>query len=310
MCNLRQISKNLLLGILLFLSASVFAQEDKLIRAQQLLRSKSPGSLEAAVKCIDSVIVHPQTKIDFIAWTTRAFIYFEVYKTTDKYKLNSALRDTIVSSLLTSNRLQPDSGYLLQNNKLIINLSKSYFNTSKTLLQDSMNEVRSAIAYSRYKSLHHLVEPAMDFTADDIKYYTAVGSQYSAIFIKDNNDNKSQEIAKSALLKVLEMQPENASANINMGLMYYNQAANLSKSLDYGADFSQIDIVQENMVKLAKQSEQFIYRVYKNDNKNLKAVEALYYIYRMLNETPKSDDFKKKAEDLGIKFSSEQPNDK
>ncbi len=295
--------------MLMLVSAGLYAQEDKLSRAQQLLRSKPPGYMEAAALSIDSAIAHPQTKKDFVAWTTRGFIYFELYKLNDKLKLNSAYRDTIINSLLVANSLQPDSAYLLQNNKLLVNLSKNYFNLSRTLLQDSLNEQRSAIAYSRYKSLYRTVDPKMDFTADDVKYYLAVGSQYSALFIKDNNDIKSQEIAKVALLKVLEIQPENPTANINMGLMYYNQAVNLSKSLDYGADFSQIDIVQENMVKLAKQSEQFIHRVYTNDNKNLKAVEALYYIYRMLNETPKSDDFKKKGEELGIKF-SDQPADK
>ena len=309
MGNLRHISKNLLLCILVLVSSGILAQEARLSRAQQLLKSKAPGAIEAAASAIDSVIIDPQTKNDFVAWTTRAFVYFELYKTSDRFKLNSGFRDTIIKSILTSNRLQPDSGYLVQNNRLMINLSKSYFNLSKTLLQDSVNEARSSIAYGRYKSLYLLVEPKMDFTADDIKYYTAVGSQYSAIFIKDNNDVKAQEIAKVALLKVLELQPDNTSANINMGLMYYNQAVNLSKSLDYGADFSQIDIVQENMVKLAKQAEQFIHKVYTNDNKNLKAVEALYYIYRMLNETVKSDDFKKKGEELGIKF-SDQPADK
>jgi hypothetical protein len=303
----RHISKNILLGLLvLVVSAGWKAQEDRLSRAQQMYRAKSPGSLEAARLAIDSVVVHPQTKRDFVAWTTRAFIYFENYKTADKFRLNSAYRDTIINSLLVSNRLDPDSAYRIQNNKLLINLAKNYFNLSKALLQDSVDEAKSAIAYNRYKSVYLLAEPKLDFTEDDIKYYTAVGSQYSAAFIKDNNDTKAQEVAKVALLKVLEIQPENVSANINMGLMYYNQAVNLSKSLDYGADFSQIDIVQENMVKLAKQAERFIIRVYNNDNKNMKAVEALYYIYRMLNENAKSDDFKLKGEAMGIKFSTEQ----
>jgi hypothetical protein len=283
-------------------SVGLYAQEDKLNRAQQLLRSKTPGSVEAATQAIDSAIVHPQTKNDFIAWTTRAFIYFELYKSTDKMKLYSPYRDTIVRSLMVSNTLQPDSIFFVQNNRLMVNLAKNYFNISRTLLQDSVDADRSAVAYNNYKKLYLLAEPKMEFVADDIKYYLAVGSQYSAIFIKDNNDVRAQDIAKVALLKVIELEPDNATANINMGLMYYNQAVNLSKSLDYGADFSQIDVVQENMVKLAKQAEQFIHKVYQNDNKNAKAVEALYYIYRMLNETAKSDDFKKKGEEMGIKF--------
>lgn len=306
MCNLRHIFKNLLLGILMLVSAAIYAQEDKLSRASQLHRAKNTAQ---AMLAIDSVVLHPQTKNDFVAWTTRAFIYFDAYKGSDKFKLYSPLRDTIVSSLKVSNRLQPDSSFIVQNNKLMINLSKNYFNLSRALLQDSVNDERSLIAYQKYKELAKLAEPNADFTADDVKYFLAVGSQYSAVFIKDNNDTRSQNVAKVALLKVLEIQPDNPTANINMGLMYYNQAVNLSKSLDYGADFSQIDMVQENMVKLAKQAEQFIHKVYYNDTKNVKAIEALYYIYRMLNETAKSDDFKKKGEELGVKI-VDQPSEK
>ena len=306
MCKLRDMIKNLLLGLPMLISASMLAQEDKLNRAQQLHRAKSTEEARAA---IDSVVLNPQTRLDFISWTTRAYIYFDLYKRNDKLKLNSPLRDTIVSSIKMSNNLKPDSGYALNNKKLLANLAAGYFNIAKTLLQDSLNDQRSAIAFSKFKELQKLVDPGVDLTSKDVEYYLVVGSIFSGIFIKDNNDTKSQEIAKVALLKVIEMQPDNPAANINMGLMYYNHAVSLSKSLDYGADFSQIDIVQENMVKLAKQSEQFIFKVYNNDNKNVKAVEALYYIYRMLNENAKSDDFKKKGEELGIKF-SDQANDK
>ena len=130
----------------------------------------------------------------------------------------------------------------------------------------------------------------------------AVGSLYSDIFNKDNKNTNAQEVAKLALLKVLDMQPENPSANINLGIMYYNQAVNLGKGLDYGADFNQIDVVQENIVKLAKQAEQFIIKVYKLDNKNVKAVEALHSIYKMLNEKAKEEEFKKKCKELNIKL--------
>jgi hypothetical protein len=306
MCNLRHIFRNLLLGIVMLVSAGMYSQEEKLSRAQQLLRAKN---YEAALSAIDSVIVHPQTKNDFISWTTRAYIYFEMYKRSEKLKLHSPMRDTIVAALKMSNSLKPDSGYASNNKKLLMNLSAGYFNIAKTYLQDSLKDDLSQEAFNKYKEVYKLAEPSADLTSKEIEFNLVMGSVYSAIFIKDNNDTKAQNIAKVALLKVLEIQPDNQGANINMGLMYYNQAVNLSKSLDYGADFSQIDIVQENMVKLAKQAEQFIYKVYSLDNKNIKAIEALYYIYRMLNENAKSDEFKKKGEEMGIKF-TDQPGDK
>ncbi len=295
----RNIIKIFTYSILMLFAVNGFAQNDKLNRAQQLLQEKNADQAKLA---IDSVVVHPETKSDFVSWTTRAYIYFEIYKRTDKQKLNSALRDTIISSLKRSNALKPDETFATNNKKLLSNLAAGYFNLSKTLLVDSINYARSVIAFNRFKEYFILTEPTTNFGARDIEYNLAVGSLYSDIFNKDNKNTNAQEIAKLALLKVLDMQPENPSANINLGIMYYNQAVNLGKGLDYGADFNQIDVVQENIVKLAKQAEQFIIKVYKLDNKNVKAVEALHSIYKMLNEKAKEEEFKKKCKELNIKL--------
>ena len=276
-----------------------YAQNDRLNRAQQLLQSKNA---DLARQAIDSVILNPETKADFVSWTTRAYIYFEIYKRTDKLKLYSPLRDTIVSSLKTSNKLKPDETFAANNKKLLSNIAAGYFNFSKNLLMDSVNYKNSLIAYNKFKENYLLAEPGTNFIARDVEYYLAVGSLYSDIFNRDNKNTAAQETAKITLLKVLDLQPENPSANINLGIMYYNQAVNLGKGLDYGADFTQIDVVQENIIKLAKQAEQFIIKVYKVDNKNLKAVEALHSIYKMLNDKAKEEEFKKKCKELNIKI--------
>jgi len=275
------------------------AQIDSLNKAQQLLQTKN---IDQAKSLIESVILHPDTKGDFIAWTTRAYIYFDIYKRTDKLKLFSPLRDTIVSSIKISISLNPDETFKSNNTKLLANLSAGYFNLAKVLLMDSINYKRSLIAYNKYKEISLLTDPKSIFKTKDIEYYLAAGSIYSDIFNKDNNNSVAQETAKITLLKVLDFQPDNISANVNLGIMYYNQAVNLGKTLDFGADFSQIDLVQDNIIKLAKQSEYFVARVYNLDNKNLKAVEALHSIYKMLNEKTKEDEFKVKCKELNIKI--------
>lgn len=298
MNTLRNIFKNLLIGLLVVWSLAGFAQADKLNRANQLYQGKK---FDAARLTIDSVVLHPETQKDPVSWTTRAFIYYELYKATDKYKLYSPLRDTIVNSLKISNSLKPDADYTRNNNKLMYNMSVGYFNLAKRLLQDSTNEKTSQVAYNRSKELAKIFKADSNFTAADVEWYNTMGGIFSDMFNKDNNNVKAQETAKVALLKVIELQPENWRSNYNLGIMYYNQAVNLGKSLDYGDDLSKIDVIQESIIKLAKQAEQLIDKVYKKDNKNQKAIEALYYIYRMLNDNAKTEFFKKKCIELGIK---------
>lgn len=307
MYKLPKIITNLILSTLLLLSIGVYSQEEKLYRARVLLDSKIPANIELARLCVDSLVLDSVTKDDFISWTLRSFIYFDIYKRTEKNKLNSDLRDTIISSILKSNRLNPDETYSGNNKKLLQNIGAGYFNLAKKMLEDSVNEEKSLIAFNRFKDIYKILEPDINFKQKDIEYNLTIGSIFSEIFIKDNNNTKAQNTAKVALLKVIELDPGNESANINLGLMYYNQAVNLSKELDYGADFTQIDFIQENMIKLAKQSEQFIFKVYSKNNKNVRSVEALFYLYRMLLDEPKSDEFKKIAIELGVKFGDEAP---
>lgn len=274
-------------------------QEATLNRAQQLFRAQK---YEQAAQTIDSAIVHPQTTRDFISWTTRAYIYYYVYVKTDKYRLDSPLRDTVLISIRKSITLNPDSDYSANNKKILVNLAAHYFNIAKDLLQDSVNYDRSLRAYNNYKSLTKLQDPYLNADLRDVDYYLAVGSIYSEIFQKDNANAKAHSIAQNALKLVLEKQPDNPGANMNMGLLYFNEAVNIVRSMDGEIPIEKIDELQEEVVRLARKAETYILHVYKLDPKNKKACTALYYIYRMLYQLPKSDEFKKKAEDLGEKF--------
>ena len=287
----------------MLISATMLAQEDKLNRAIEL-RVSNPT---LALQIMDTVIQHPQTKNDYYTWTTRAYIYYELFKANDKLKLYSANRDSIISSIKASNTLKPDSETLANNQRMFVALAKSYRKIAKILLEDSINYDRSQIAFNSFKKLMSAVEPNAKFDKEDIEYYLAVGSIYSNIFNEDNKNTKAGDIAKVALLKVIDMQPANPSANLNLGLMYYNQAANLSKSLKYGADFTEIDAIQDNMIKLAKQSEKLIRTVFDHDNKNEKSIQALYYIYRMLVDNPKFEEFRARCKELKIDIGENKP---
>ena len=291
--------------MLLAWGGAAFAQGERFYRAQVLLKSKVPANIDLAVLAIDSVVKDPGTKTDFNAWSTRAAIYYEVYKRNDKFKLNSMYRDTIISSIHVSNKLKPDSSTQVYNNNLLTTLAKGYYNICIKLLQDSMNYEKSLLAYQRYKTLYHEVMPSFDFRSTDITYYLATSTVYNDKYSRDSVA-KNLEISKAAYKKVLELEPQNRMANMGMGLMYYNEAVILSKQLEFGADLDQIEIVQDKMVNLAKESEKYVLVVYDHDKNDPKAVEALYYIYRMLLDKAKHEDFKKKCTDLGIIVNEEK----
>ncbi|MBL7900502.1 MAG: hypothetical protein JNK73_00780 [Bacteroidia bacterium] len=300
----RNIFKFLLFGFLLLSGARLGAQIESLARAQNLLNTKQPDKIDQAVFTIDSVIKHKDTKGDFVSWTTRAAIYYEVYKRADKYRLNSPIRDTIISSIHHSDNLKPDSTTRVYNQKLLITLAQGYYNMNIRFLQDSGNAEKSLMAYNRYKSMYKEIFPKTDFKAKDIEYYLAVSTVYNDKYAKDSSE-KTILVSKKAYEKVLEIDPDNRSANLGIGLLNYNEATVLIKQLEYEVELDQIEVVQDNVVKLAKQSEQYILKVYNANKSDAKAVEALYYVYRMLMDKVKFEDFKKKCSELGITVNDE-----
>ena len=142
----------------------------------------------------------------------------------------------------------------------------------------------------------------------DLEYNLAAGSHFSQIFNDDKSNTKAFEIAKVLLLKVLELNPPDSSANMNMGVMYLNQATDLIEKIDAGeASIQDIDVIQDNAVKLAKQAEQFFLKVYNQNNKNKKVVLALYYVYRVLLDDAKKLAFEQKCKELKIQV-TDDPN--
>ncbi len=282
------------LSLVSALSTSLYAQNDKFNRAQELYAAKNP---EAAKPVIDSVVRHAETKKDPMAWALRGYIYYDIYKKTDKLKLNSALRDSSVKSLMIAQSLKPDAEIRKNIDVLVKNYAQGYYSIVKTLLQDSSNFERSQTAFKKYKELYSKVDSTFDFKQKDIEYYSAVGSQFSDKFNNDNTKSQFGEIGKVALMKVIELDPKNISANINLGIIYYNQGVNLINQMDLDTPLDKLEIIQDNSAKLFKQSLPFMNKVYQLDPKNLKALESLRQIYQALNDSEKSIEFNKKLEE-------------
>jgi len=284
----------ILLGLLVGFGGGLLAQQAKVEKAFELYKAKN---FEAAKSAIDSARVHPETKNDPYTWAVRSVVYYELQRKYEKLKLYSPLRDTCLRSINVSNSLKPDETTAATNKGLIKKLAESYYNICKTLLQDSVNFERSQVAYKKYKELHAKVDSTFDFKLKDIEYYSAVGSQFSDRCNADPAKNQICEVGKMALMKVIDLDAKNIGANINLGIIYYNQGVNLINQMDLDTPLDKLEIIQDNSAKLFKQSLPFMNKVYQLDPKNLKALESLRQIYQALNDSEKSIEYNKKLEE-------------
>ena len=276
-----------------------YAQTDLLFEAQKLCNEKK---FDQAIPLIEKVIVNPETKNDPASWHIRSYSYIQTYKLAGPGNTSKiALLDTAMSSAIMSKKLDKENGYLENNNAFIKNGANNYYKISTILLQDSLNNVKSEEYYNKYKECTKLFDPTFDFKQQDIKYYNTTGSIFEDLYMRNNFNQKYGDVAKTALLKVLDIDNKNISANINLGILYYNQGATLMRMMDYDVDLAQLDVIQENAKKLFKQSLPFMIKVYELDPKAEKALESLQGIYSALLDDEKANEFKQKKEALNKK---------
>ena len=293
-------SYHYLKGILSFLMVvfchNYYAQSDLLFEAQRLCNEKK---FDQAFPLAEKIITHFETKSDPTSWHIRSYVYIQTYKQAGQYNISKvSLLDTAISSAMKSMKLDTTNEFL-ENNKSFVKFgASSYFKISAILLQDSLNITKSESFYAKYKKYNSVINPGFDFKSKDIEYYNTMGSIFADQYMKNNFNQKYGDIAKYALLKVLELDNKNISANINLGILYYNQGATLMRMMDYDVDLAQLDVIQENAKKLFKQSLPFMIKVYELDPKAEKALESLQGIYSALLDEEKANEFKQKKEAL------------
>lgn len=288
--------KSTLCFLFLLLSCQQYAQNDLLIEAQKLCAEKK---FDQAVPIIDEVVVHSETKNESYAWYIRSYAYLQSYKQQGNANVAKAnLLDTAMVSAIKSMKLDAVNENKPNNEALIKSGAASYLSISKVLLQDSLNSSRSEAFYLKYKKHTTIINPTFDFKLKDVEYYNATGSLFADMYMKNNFKQTYGDIAKAALLKVLDIDNKNISANINLGILYYNQGATLMRMMDYDVDLAQLDVIQENAKKLFKQSLPFMIKVYELDPKAERALESLQGIYSALLDEEKANEFKQKKEAL------------
>lgn len=292
----------LLLISVWFIGSVGLAQIKSYNRAVELYQTKRFAEARLA---IDSVVKHPETANDPAAWIQRGFIYYELYKANDRakgqntmidYKLESDLRDSSIRSVFKGYTLNPDADLKTNGAKLITNYINSYYRMASLYLVDSVNASKSQAAFNKHIELWKQSDPDADVKARQIEYYKAVGSYFTEMVNRNNTDNASQELAKAALLKTLELDSENLSANINLGVLYCNQAIYLIQNSDV-PDLKELDLVQENAVKLFKQALPFLQKAYAVAPKNKTVLSGLHQVHRGLYEFEKSEMYRKLLEE-------------
>ncbi|MBN8696049.1 MAG: hypothetical protein J0L87_05925 [Bacteroidetes bacterium] len=291
-----QFKRTIILTLLLLVAVWSNAQQSKVNAAYTFLQQ---GQLDSAKATIDAAVVHPETSNDGQAWYLRGFVYKSIYNQKEKADRQSISRIEALNSFKKSLSVDTSQENVQENIKNIKYLATTLYNDAGASL-DAVDYKIAIDNFNKFLQYYALVDNSPEnLKQKNIDFNLAIASVYSKIFEADRKGKiEFLNLAKGAFNKVLELDPNNISANYNMGILYYNQAVNLINQSDYDLDIVALSDIQDNSIKLFKESLPFMEKAYSLDPKRKETLLGLSGIYFSLNEFDKSNMFKQKLEEI------------
>lgn len=280
----------------LLLSLTMKGQDDPLRVATSYLQK---GELDSARILINQVITTQPFQNDGNAWYLRGFIYKSIYNKWEKNDKHSAARIEALKSFEKSFKIDTSRATMQENKKNIKYLATTLYNDAATSL-DSLNYKLAIETFNQFRQYYLLIDTSQSsIKQTDVKFLLALASVYTTIFEADKKGKMEfLALAKETYNKILTLDPNNVSANFNMGILFYTQAINLINQLDYGVDLRALSDAQDNSISLFRESLPFMEKAYMLDPNRKETLYGLSGIYFSLNEIEKSNEFKQKLEEI------------
>ncbi|HET6244415.1 MAG: hypothetical protein H0V01_15340 [Bacteroidetes bacterium] len=284
-----------ILFVLLAINLSAYAQSNKVAIALTHFQNENYSEAKLA---IDDAANDEISSLDPYTWYVHGFIYKEIYKASQKSNPISNLRLESLESFKKSISLDKANEHKEDNEQNLKYLATTFFND--VVLTLNPKDYQIAIKnFESFKEIQNMLGQHQSLKSMEIEFKLALASVFTSIY-------DSERVANIAYFKkvedlyanVLQIDPENISANYNLGILYYNKAVNIINELDFDMDIFEFMEVQESTVSIFKQSLPFMEKAYKLDPQKKETLKGLEGIYFSLHEIEKSNEIKARLEKL------------
>ncbi len=283
----------ILILFFLFLSNSGFSQG----YTTKAFECYQAQDFECSQVWIDSAIISDE-RFNSQTWQLRGIIYRKL-ETPETIEY----REIAIESFLQARTVDTTGAYKEKIDDYIYKTIVRYYNDAVTFLES--NELqKSEDSYTTYKSKYiKYVDSKFNFDQTDIDYYNALGSEYLKRLSTMVGDEREKSSAKAigAFEAVLEIDPNNYQANFNIGIIYYNDGADLVMNMD-----PINTTIEELTSNLEKSEEMFnkalprLTKAYELNPSSKEAVEGLAGSYYGLNDDENYNKYQKILDELKL----------
>jgi hypothetical protein len=287
-----------------FLLAALLFGGTGTLRAQSSLHFNSAlnflqlGELDSARKEIDLQFKEPGADKEGDTWFLSGMIYKEMYKRNENTNYTSPNREKSLDAFKKALSLDTTNESRQQVRDNIRYIASRFYNDAVATL-DTVHYETAIYCYQNYRDAVQLSDPTINIKEKDEGFYVALASTYYAIYNIDKKANaKFFELTRETYLKVLTWNPDNYTANYNLGLLFWNKGVDLMYDIDYDANLDSAMNTQDHSVELFKASLPFAEKAYEIAPKREETLIVLSGIYYSLNEFQRSKAYQEMLDNL------------
>jgi tetratricopeptide (TPR) repeat protein len=230
---------------------------------------------DSAKVWLDSAIVSNE-RFNSQTWQLRGLVYRKLESAE-----NANYRDISIESFVQARNVDTTNKYSEKIDGYLYNTVIRYYNDAVTSL-DAGNLDASESAYVLYKDKYKkYIDSKSDFKKNDIEYYNALGGSYLRLVSQLEGEEKAKNTAKGVHFFeiVLKHDPNQFMPNFNVGIMYYNQGADLIMNMDPLTPLEEIPVIEAEAQKGFENALPFLVHANELDPTRTDVIEAITGCY-------------------------------
>ncbi len=284
--------------LLILICSPVVNAQSSTIHYDAALNYMQKNNVDSAKIEIDLHMQNVDVQLDPENWYLEGFIYKELYKKYENENFNSPYRAKSLNSFKKSLKLDTVIARTKTTKELIRYLAGRFYNDA-VLTLDSSNYLTSILCYEQYRDAALILDSILDIKKKDIEFNLALGTIYVEMYNSDKIKNlQFFNLTRDTYMKILNWDPNNYTANYDLGLLYWNKGVHLMNNIDYELNLDSVMQVQNYSVSIFKESLPFAQKAYEMEPKREETLIVLSGIFYSLNDFPKSKAFDAILKDL------------
>ncbi len=264
-----------------------------------------------ALASIEKGIADPQAGQHPFTWYVKGFIHKEIYKNQETKQRQSSQRELAVECFEKALALDARREYVAQTHVAMKYLASTYYNDAMLTSQefDLTNADGYMELYYKFRKLMRTVDPVTNLAPFERDLAKSAGQRYFKIWQLNTDDIAPADASAKKYIEALSFDSSDCHTYYNLGVVYYNRAVFLYRSLNADTEMDELIIIQTESVDMLNKAMSVFTTGVKYCPENGDILKGLLYVNKAFENEKNVEYFKAEIERLIEEGKIKKPED-